>query len=89
MQAKEIAESMRKIADVIEQRWDIMPDIKKSCLSPGEQIGGAAVLNFLIECFKDSTKESFTKSEVLDILHLVSKDKEIFSIDYLGLIGAE
>ena len=89
MKGPEMAAAMRRVAAVVE-KYDEMPVLKRDALLGEElQIGAAAMVIYLRDLFTATTKEKFTRDEILVILNLVQNDRDIFSSDLVTLFEAE
>lgn len=84
---REAAAAMRRLADAVEG-FEEFPQVKPEHGGPmpGEyQVGAAAILSYLLDCFTGTPKEQFTRDEILVLLNAILHDGEIFTLDILSL----
>ena len=89
MKGAEMAAAMRRVAQVVE-KFDQIPLPKRDAfLDPDLQIGAAAIVMYLRDLFTVSSKEAFTRDEIMVILNMVQNDRDIFSADLVTLFEAD
>ena len=86
---KVLASRLRRVADVLE-RFDVLPfPVNGEPLDEEVQPGAALMLMFIRDLFTGSTKEVYTRDEILVFLNLLQNDRELFSLDLVTLMEQE
>jgi hypothetical protein len=88
MKGSEAAESLRKLAAVLE-RFDRIPIPKRDVFDEDCQVGAAAMLAFIRDLFTIAGKDVFTREDILVLLNEIQHDREIFTMDLVTLMETE
>ena len=89
MNNKELAESLRKVASVFERVPEYCSIRKGEPIDSELQVGAAAMLIYIRDCFTISNKDIYTRDEILVILNLIQNDQYFFSLDLVTLMDKE